>query len=341
MEYRFACVKSDIYQDLWVTKPFEKDAMEILKSTMMRTPAIGLTLFNTEFIIVKESSEFPCEVSAFHYKKANKFNKTNKSNHPFLHEEYHKHLSLSEVSVDVDSVDWKKYDIVLTINACIPDRIIKANPSLLWCYWNGENKAEYINKPLGLYDVVLNQDVTDKQHSKSVGFPYTFVSEDILEKMFRSFQKQGIYMEINNCKERPVSAETPLFSKISAEVAQPIILHSQDILENLKRVCRAKYFLKIEGRERRGNSVLESISCGTLVLANKEMIMYRDLICEECHVVTVEDVIKKILHLESSPLLYSELVKKQRNILQTLYFQGPISNLVSKYKTKQLQLLSS
>lgn len=341
MEYRFACVKSDIYQDLWVTKPFEKDATEILKSTMMRTPAIGLTSFNTDFIIVKESQEYPCAVCAFHYKKANKFNNTNKSNHPFLHEEYHKHLTLSDVSVEVDSVDWKKYDIVLTINACIPDRIIKENPSTLWCYWNGENKPEYINKPLGLYDVVLNQDVTLEQHSKSVGFPYTFVSEDILEKMFGGLTKQGIYMEINNCKERPVSAETPVFSRISAAVAQPIHLHSQDILENLRRVCKSKYFLKIEGRNLRGNSILESISCGTLVLANKQMITYNDLICEECHVVTEWDAVKKILELESSPLLYSELVKKQRNILQTLYFQKPISNLVNKYKTKQLTLLSS
>jgi len=61
-EYLFACVKSTSYQDLWVSN-ICNNAFNIFKSSMMRCPPIGLTeQFKTEFIILKESFEEPCQV---------------------------------------------------------------------------------------------------------------------------------------------------------------------------------------------------------------------------------------------------------------------------------------
>jgi hypothetical protein len=95
----------------------------------------------------------------------------------------------------------------------------------------------------------------------------------------------------------------------------------------------SKYYVKIAGRVIRGNSVLETISAGTLVLANRNLVMYKELVPDECHVNTREDVVERILYYEENPSAYAITLQKQKDILRRLYFDKPVEALVEKYTT--------
>jgi hypothetical protein len=341
-----AVVKASSYQDLWVC-PISSNALEILKTTLMRCAQIGLLeLYNTEFIIVKESLEPPCQTFPSCISDNNKTNlkysKTLKNPEvPFLDEKYHNHISIDSVSVDADSINWSKYNIVITINACIPNRIIDKYPNTLWCYYVGENDRD-LDCLIGKYDVILNQDVMrDNLPNHSVGFPYTFLGPETIENINKDglnndVTKYGIFMEIKNTNERPVKTIPIQFSDISELTDTPIILHSQDIIENIKRLYGAKYYVKLFGSVIRGNSVLEAISAGVLVLANTNFVIYADLILDNCYVENAFDVITKIRYYDSNPEEYAQQVKLQRELLKKNYFLEPVNRLLKKFREKTL-----
>jgi hypothetical protein len=151
--------------------------------------------------------------------------------------------------------------------------------------------------------------------------------------------KCGIYIELNNTSERPFVNVPSGFKQISEVCKIPIILHDQDILENIKNIYNAKYFVKIYGRLVRGNGILEVISAGTLILINKKLIMYNNLIPDICHVETPDDVINKILFFENNPIEYNKVIEFQRNYLNEYYFKKPFENLINKYKYKNKNIL--
>ena len=317
---RIAFVKSSLYQDLWVCAP-TRDPLELLKTTMMRCPAIGLAEhYAANFLIVRDAQphlrHLNCIGTQHH---AHLQHATHQKNPelPFLDETYHAGVSIDSVARDVDAVDWSTYQIVITVNACVPERIVRAHPAILWCYFIGENR-QYMDRPIEGYHVILNQDVRRPglpQHT--IGFPYTYVGPFTLEKLYlklfdktpASHHKEGIYMEINNTSERPVVTLPPEFELISQKCYDMEVRpHHQNIVTNLRRVCESKYFVKLLGRLVRGNSVVECVSAGTLILANRRLVMFADLIDERCHCETPADVIAKIHFFENHPDEYRKVV---------------------------------
>ena len=342
MSPRIAFVKSSLYQDLWVCEP-TNDPIQLLKTSMMRCPAIGLAEhYGADFIIVRDTQPHLRHLNCIDAKHHDHLqHATNKKNPelPFLDETYHAGVSIHSVARDVDTVDWASYQIVITINACVPERIVRAHPKTRWCYFIGENR-QYMDRPIEGYHVILNQDVRRPGFpSYMVGFPYTYVGPFTLEKIYMKLfdktiathLKQGIYMEINNTSERPVQTIPPEFVLISKECYDmEVRTHDQNIVTNLQRVCESKYFVKLLGRLVRGNSVVECVSAGTLILANRRLVMFADLIDERCHCETAADVIAKIHFFENHPQEYKKVVFYQRQQLDQYYFKEPMQKLIGK-----------
>lgn len=345
---KIAVVKSTAYTDLW-TCNITNDPFHLFQSSFMRCPQIGLAEhYGADFIIVKESYEYPCQEISYQWEQMVKgnmrYSKINKNPClPFLDESFHKDISLDEISHDVDSILWNKYNIVITINACIPQRIIMANSNILWCYYVSENDDTRISTLLPGYDLLLNQDVTKTNlPSFSIGFPYTFVGPNSIEhinikNLGNIDLKSGLFIEINNTQERPVTKVQDDFYKISNECNMPLILHNQNIIENTKGLYKAKYFLKLFGRQIRGNSAMEATSAGTLMLVNKKLLIFSDLIADNCHIETADDVIQKIKYFEENPQEYTKAVEYQRKILQENYFDKPMNNLFNRFQIKNMK----
>jgi len=348
---KIAVVKSDDYQDLWVSD-ISSDPFQILKSTLMRTPQLGLTeLFDTKFIIVKESNEFPCQLSKDlqGFVPFDKHTKTKKSIcTPFLHEEYHNNISVDSIAHNCDDIEWDQFDIVICINLCIPARIVNCFNNILWCYYISENFNNDPNRMVDVikpYDIFLNQEAHIQNYPPNViGFPYSFLGPDTLTNIcinklnLENITKDGIYMEINNTTERPVQNIPEEFMHIADETNQKINMHYQDILKNLQQLYSSKYYVKILGRPIRGNSILEAISCHTLVLCNKNKLFHCNLLPDNCHVETVEDVINKIKYFDNNPCEYQDTLNNQRKLLSEYYYFGPTNKLIEQYNNKNKNL---
>jgi hypothetical protein len=316
----------------------------------MRCPPIGLTeKANTDYIIVKLTDEYPSNVYknhlpddpvAFIHRTTSKV-----SNLPFLDEKYNSSVTLDSVSVDPANIDWSIYDIVLTINACIPLSIVKRYPRTMWCYYIGENDSIHMEQKFTGYNYILNQDVTTAHPPHTIGFPYSMISSNTYLSLYSHFFKskpsdrRGIFMEINNTSERPVTVAPPEILEIQTATGYPILFHNQDILENCKTLCESKYYLKLLGRVIRGNSILEAISAGCIILANRNLLTYKDLCHPFCHILNSDDAIDKIETIDGDKELYTSIISWQREQLDTLYFNTPYNALIDAH-TKHINGLN-
>ena len=340
MSLNIAVVKNDTYQDLWVSNK-TSDKVHILKSSLMRVSPIGLSdIFNTDYIIIKDTNEYPSNIAL----KVEKTNTTTYSKKipslDFLDETFHKDVCLSSVSLDVDSINWENYNIVIAINMCIPKRVTEKYAKTLWCYYIGENNDPNVEYIVDGYDIILNQDIQQQSLPYySIGFPYTLLNSRSLSSLIGyNGKKHGVFMEINNTIERPVITIPESFQRIGIETTQSIIVHNQNIMTNLQNLCASKYFVKLFGRRVRGNALMEAISCGTLCLINKSLLMYESLIQDSCNVSSETEIINKINYFETHPEEYQKELNEQRRRLDTTYFAEPIRALVGEYQ-KKLELL--
>ena len=149
-------------------------------------------------------------------------------------------------------------------------------------------------------------------------------------------QREGIFMEINSTTERPVTKIPPHFQPLE-DKGYTIILHKQQIDENLQAIYHSKYFLKMGGRPIRGNSVAEAISLGSLVMMNRDEVTHGELIIDECNVKTMEEAVALIDSLEQNPEEYRRLCAKQQQALTELFFEKPLTSLINGLQQKRTE----
>ncbi len=345
---KIALVKQEVYQDLYVCPVTEKDPASILFSSMGRVGPIGLMAdLDADFYIVKEEPGWETQM----YRKV------------IPHIAKHLHLLKTHTldklpgqefkqpgsphpnglfAVDGREIDWGQYDIVISINVSLPTEIVLQYPKTLFAYMIGE--ANMATKAVHFgYDVTLNQMARGivTEHCGAVDFPYTFVGGDTLESIMakrlgRPSKQQGVFMEINSTTERPVTCAPPHFKPLE-DAGYEILLHKQRIADNLQTIYDAKYFVKMGGRTIRGNSVAEAVSLGTLALMNRNEVIHKELIIDECHVTTMEEMLCLIQELDAHPDRYKELLEKQRRVLQELFFDRPLRSLIHCLQDKRKQ----
>lgn len=349
MTPRIAFVKQDVYQDLYVCPHTEKDAANILFSSQGRVGPIGLMAeLGADFYIVKEEQTLETQIyrkviphiADYLYllktqtldKLPGQGMKQPGSSHP-----------QGEFAVSCYEIDWGCYDIVVSVNVSLPQALICKYPRTLFGYMIGEANIGTRRVCFG-YDVSLNQKARGKESKKCgvVDFPYTFLKGDTLERILTqhipalvSVEKKGVFVEINSTTERPVTRVPEQFLPLQQQ-GQEMILHKQRISDNLQSILRSKYFVKMGGRPIRGNSAVEAISCGSLVIMNRDEIIHKELIIEECDVRTMDEVIRLIEYLENNPGKYMELLKKQRDIVTHYFYEIPLRSLINCMEYKRL-----
>lgn len=336
---KIAFIKQEVYQDLYVCPHTEKESTEILFSSIMRVgPFALISELNADFYIIKEELEqetqiyrkiIPNVTPYLHMLKTETADK-------MPHHEFIKPGSPypnGKFAVSCDEVNWGDYDIVISVNVCLPTRVVMKYPQTLFAYMIGEANMAMKKARFG-YDITLNQmarGIVAKHLGGEVDFPYTFLNSTTLadvmkDALGRESKKQGIFMEINSTTERPVT-KVPQHFKPLVDNGYDIILHRQNIKENLTAIYDSKYFLKMGGRTIRGNSVAEAISLGSLAIMNREQVIHKELIIDECNVKTMDEALKLINKLEKENSLYNALLEKQRKVLASLFFEIPLQSL--------------
>ncbi|WP_346856195.1 hypothetical protein [uncultured Draconibacterium sp.] len=343
---KIALVKQEIYQDLYVCPVTERDAARILFSSNMRVGPIGLMAeLGADFFIVKEENEKETQIYRKvipHLADKVKLLKTLPLNKVpgWERRKIGSILSQGELAVNGSDIDWGQYDIVISINISLPTHTILKYPQTLFAYMIGEaNMATFW--PCFGYDAYLNQNARGivQQKCGIIDFPYTFLKGDTLQAMMQpympaDYKRKGVFMEINSTKERPVT-KVPDHFKVLEEHGFEVILHQDLIFDNLKNLCRSKYFVKMGGRTIRGNSAAEAISCGALAIMNRNEVIHKELIIDECHVTTMEEVLRLINELEQDELKYNQLLKKQKEIVTHYFYDCPLQSIENCLEDKR------
>ena len=343
---KIALLKQEVYPDLYVCPVTEKDPATILYSSMRGVGPIGLiTDLEGDFYIIKEEPEWETQIYRRVIPKIAKYL-------PMLKTQTVDKLPgqafkqpgspypNGKFAVDGRSIDWSQYDIVVSVNVALPTQLIRQYPKTLFAYMIGEANMATKRPHFG-YDVTLNQLARGIVATRcgQVDFPYTFMGSHTLEDILahhlqRPSKREGIFMEINSTTERPVTRVPDHFKPLE-QTGQPVILHHQKIGDNLQAVYDAKYFIKWGGRGIRGNSVVEAISLGALCLMNRDDIIYKELIIDECNVKSMDELLNLVNRLEQDPALYEELRAKQRAVVQDLFFSKPLLSLENCLKDKR------
>lgn len=343
---KIALVKQEVYQDLYVCPVTEHDPAAILFSSMGRVGPIGLMAeLGADFYIVREEPQQETQI----YRKviphiAKDVQRLKTQTLDQLPGQSFKQPGSpypnGKFAVDGRSINWEKYDIVVSINVALPTEVVLQYPNTLFAYMIGEANLATGTAHFG-YDVSLNQMARGIVATRcgQVDFPYTFVGNDTLERIMRqSLQREprnkGVFMEINSTQERPVTHVPDHFRPL-ADAGYDIIFHKQRISDNLQSIYDAKYFVKLGGRPIRGNSVAEAVSLGTLAIMNRNEVIHGELIIDECNVDSTDQTLALINRLEQDPQLYDELLRKQRAVLQELFFSAPLRSLTNCLEDKR------
>lgn len=346
-DLKIALVKQVVYQDLYVCPVTEKDPARILFSSMGRVGPMGLPAdLNADFYIVNTTPAPETNIWKKVIPHLAKYL-------PMLETETLDKIPGQEFkqpgspypngqfAVDVNSVDWGQYDIVISINVSLPTAVVLNYPHTLFAYMIGEANLA-TSRVYFDYDVALNQmarGVIAAHTGQVVDFPYTFVDSDTLERILqqalgRPSRKEGIFMEINSTTERPVRHVPPHFKPLT-DAGYNILLHKQKIEANLTAIYDSKYFVKMGGRTIRGNSVAEAISLGSLAIMDKSQVIHKELIIDECDVKTMDEMVALINRLEKDEALYRELLRKEREVLHRYFFEAPLQSLANCLEDKR------
>ena len=331
---KVALVKQEVYADLYVCES-GLTPKETLFSSSGRVGPIGLfTLLDADFFIVKEEFTPECQIWKKVIPGSEEMNRQlkHKAFNEIEGQEFRRPGSNKPngyYAINCYSVEWSKYDVVISINCAIPTSIVQQYPNILWAYMIGEANIMSDKVYFG-YDICLNQEISGIAYDRVgvIDFPYTFLGANCLEEIMiehlgRTSLKSGIYAEVNMCQERPVIG-VPQLEEVREATDHDIRFHKQLITENLQEVYDAKYFVKIGGRRIRGNSVIEAISLGTPVLMSPVDLGCSQVLPQEAWVASNEEAIEKIRFYDQYPEEYQKLLDTERFLVNQFVKDYPL-----------------
>lgn len=332
---KIALVKQEVYQNLYnVTEP--NNLKSLITSAVKHTGMAGLlTNFKTDFVILKviEDDE-ECNV----WKE--KSTDCKQQNLEFYYNLITKPLGnninpLGYYSVSADSVDWGKYDVVIGIDISIPARIVAKYPDTKWCYYIGEpcqhSYHNSYNKPIAGYDYFFTQKMfsfrvfakSKKVHVKNVPFNLQYYGcfHEAFNQDKNSVLRSGIYIDSHSYKELDGTVKNNL------QQFGEVVTAGRNIDDILKKLMHVKYFIRLGGRIVWGNSMIEAISAGCLVIGNPKEFVNYSLFTKRTSISNYNDMINRIRFFENNPIAYKQELEKQRALVNGLCFTLPLSHV--------------
>jgi hypothetical protein len=333
---KIALVKQEVYADLYCC-PVGSDSRTIVLSSLLRSGFVGLfTKCNADFIIVKLDNAAECQVwkefSSNNMKLQkmldlrHKLPETNLLPHSFPQGNY---------AVNVDDVDWGQYDIVISLNISIPERVTTRFRNTVWSYCIGEPYMETFQKsskiPVKGYDLFLNQRFRRRETGNQfheIDFPYYLqyygCFNDLLNLKENIEEKAGIIIEKHSLrlmKDKEIN---------QLEQFGPIYFQEGNTEQMLRTVLKAKYYYRLGGPRRWGNAMIEAAAGGCLFLGNKNEFVNKSLFSNFTHIRSMDEFLRKVEILEINKKKYQQELCFLKSNVTTLCFNRPMSELTTK-----------
>jgi len=340
---RVAVVKSEMASHIYTRPGSSADLLSLVLSTpKMIGPTAFFTLFKTDFLIVKASSDPECQ----HWRES--FAGDPDPNQTARIYENHRDLMPQagpepcqpqrKSAIAPESHDWSQYDAVICHDLALPARIVAKYPKVFWSYWIGETgtpsyKASY-RDPLAGYHCFLNGGsrrwrVRPQLKPHVVEFPFIFQqpSDRFLLGARHTVTRSGVLLERITSEKMPPDFRATISESI--EVVPTSDLSS----ERLQKLHSARYFLQMGEQPVWGNSFQEAVSAGCLAIADPStMPNNRSLMLSELAPKTWNQVITLVEKLEQDPEWRENLRRQQESLASWFLCHRPLRDWLARYR---------
>jgi hypothetical protein len=217
----------------------------------------------------------------------------------------HSNRKHSDYSRQASSIDWSNYHMVISINTAVSAQLRLQCPKTVWVCMPGEGILP--KESLGWdYYATHNCPASPIPNGCIIDLPYTFLRPNEIQAVINelglgSATRNTIYLEVNSC---PVDIRPPTFAdSVHAQALQThmglsVRIHPNTMIGHLQELASAKYFVKTGGRSTRGNSILEAISAGVVVLIRPEDCFGNIGLPVDSYFSNFNDLLKKLHQLD-------------------------------------------
>lgn len=353
-EIRVALIKQDTYKDLYVALPCDPD---FYKASPRRSGPLSIPeVFSCDFYIVKTTEDDECKL----YEK-----KVLEAGHGSIDDwlkvpsEYRINgLVQADCAIDVSEVPFSSYDIIISIDISVPERIVKTFSNQLWCYFISEPplsawKNSWL-KPLYGYDIFLTQCFrTDEEISKAKQFlplkhtidlPYVSAGSETYNRLF-GFTQKSPSSDAKPSATIPGYRLRQLSTEQLAKLSQyfEIIKPSGMIGNYLSSLNNSEFYLRLGNKSKFGNETIEAVASNCVFISSPKG--WRNRIFNVPSTVLtsseIDDQITQAIELASH--FRADIRRKinamdcQTRILDRICYYKPILSIVEQYERKRLR----
>jgi hypothetical protein len=355
---RILVLKQDVNEDLYCCPP-GSTAAEIVSSTLLRTgPVAFFSELNADFQIVATESDPECSIwqeqaTILKWDSLEFFSS-------FRHRIPGRDYGQERWAVRAEDIDFGKYDIVVSIDICVPERISRRFPEVLWCYYVRELKcpsyARSLDRPLAGHDVVLNHCFRlrpPKLPAHVLEFPYHFQRPGCFHQLFGSpfpadEARNGVFVDHHTMVNLSLSERTRLSE--FGPVASPIHSGEREIISTAERVARrtmdldlreslmnSRFFLITPGqRAVFGTALVEAISAGCLAIGSpKAFREHGYLFTSATAALDVNQSVDCMRRMASNIDVIQDETNRQRRLVEYTCFIRPLNELLAALNAKR------
>jgi len=294
-----------------------KNSITTFFSSIYRFGPVGLlTNNNTDF----------CIINSYDGKKIN-YSKVKKNNSRLRFLKIQK-----KESINVNSVNFNYYDLVISFENTVSDKLASLYPKILWAKFYGDHKNSNYKKNIfkkpKVFDLILNQTLGFTPYSffrktHWIDFSYTFGNSDFLS-YFKSQKKKEIDFVVETNQKEYVKTFAKKIDYLSSHCLDETLSQKN----YLKVLAKSKFFLAVDCKlPRWGNSLIEAALCQNLLIGNRNHFWNSQLIIEELHCTNIDQAIKIMKTLKINKKNYMRLLNKQNARLNYFNYNRPLEQI--------------
>lgn len=330
---RVCLVKQQGCYDLYTVTGPDLDA--IARSSACRSGPLGLwdwPGFDTAFRVVTDGDAPECRVGPAEWA-------------PFVAGKEFR--SFEGRPDDAASVPWNEYDIVICVDAAVPESVVRRFPSVLWCLYFIEGgpwgvDEQWADAPQYGYNVFLDHHPARRLLTSGsaavrrlartrrtvLHFPYYLLSDTTLA---------GIYAPPGGEKPAGSCLASSSRSSLGPDLRRELERRGplRDVYETPAQLHAAmaasRYFVVTPGSPpKTGGALVDAVSAGCVVLAPAETVrVFTRLTAPWLDFRDAAGLLRWIDALEADPALYRLAREGQAAIVRRTFWEYPIRNLES------------
>ena len=246
-------------------------------------------------------------------------------------------------SVNLNSINFNNYDLAISLNDTVPERLMKNYKKTLWAKIYEDHKnpnyVKYLFTKPKNFDLVFNQTLGFTPYSflrklHWIDFSFSFGNSNSLER-FKLIKKKNIdiVLEVNQKEE----------IKNTIKKIKNYKYYCLDETLSQKKYIQilsvSKFFIAIDCKTPRwGNSLIEAALCQNLLIGNKNHFWNSHLILDELHCTSLGKAIEIIKSLKKDKKKYNYMIQEQNTRLDYLNYIRPLKQIFEYASSNRREL---